>query len=573
VTPPVAPFSIQVTQEFVPGASPAWHHHVFVKLYTSVLDTEFFRVISDRDWKTLCVIALHMNRHGQCYPSRNHIATVLHVDPSTASTRIQSLLAFRWHNAPLIWAVRERLPDGKLGRQHYTVLSAAPMGMGQPPGSPLDGNEPEPSVASPFAVEIDRQFIPGESPTWKHEIFVKLYTSALQSGFFAAISDRDWKTLCVIALHMNLDGQCYPTIAQIAYHLRVDYGTASKRVRSLLAFRWHGHPLICPHRPRDSQGRWSSQVYTILPLSLFGMGREPRNSDRIPALWSRFTSGRKPNLARNHQWSIIQRGATQRGATQCGKPQRVSKKNQIMNKNQKDKKNQRSNKPAAADARVREGELNLSSSNLPPSPAVEPHPTPGVLVTVPSHSQDPVKDAMPEPLLRPSEPPAPTIPGWTPADETALAAYEVSDADRTGTFAAPDPLMRWLCAALGRVQVNAADYRAVHEGWALLDYDALAVRQVAQTVLARFQPAYAGQRIQSCRYFLPAWQEAAACRQPVATPGTALAPRRTSHSSLTPRERNHQAALRVLAEMATEEATIEVSCRPSDSSDPGGESS
>jgi hypothetical protein len=153
-----------------------------------------------------------------------------------------------------------------------------------------------------------------------------------------------------------------------------------------------------------------------------------------------------------------------------------------------------------------------------------------------------------------------------------LAAYEVSDADRTGTLAVPDPLMRWFCAALGRVQVNAADYRAVHEGWVLLDYDALAVRQVAQTVLNHFQPVYTGQRIRSCRYFLPAWQEAAARRQPVDTPGTALAPRGTSHSSLTPRERNHQAALRVLAEMATEEATIEVSCRPSDA-DPGGGSS
>jgi len=162
-----------------------------------------------------------------------------------------------------------------------------------------------------------------------------------------------------------------------------------------------------------------------------------------------------------------------------------------------------------------------------------------------------------------------TVPGWTPADESALQAFRVSDVDRSGAFAVPDPLMRWLCAALGKVQANATDYRAVHEGWAALQYDALAVRAVAQQVLEHFQPAYPGHRIQSCRYFLPAWHESAErqAQRPHPRPsptGTSAAP-----LGLTPRERNHRAALQVLAEMAAEDATVVVYPHPNGAPEPG----
>ena len=127
MTPP--PFTVNIAQSFEMGTV-AWQQQVFVKLYTVALATGFFAHISDRDWKTLCVLALHMDAQGQCYPSRDAIARALGVNKSTASDRIQHLLDFRWQDQPLVQATRERQPDGTLGRQVYTILPIAPFGFG-----------------------------------------------------------------------------------------------------------------------------------------------------------------------------------------------------------------------------------------------------------------------------------------------------------------------------------------------------------------------------------------------------------------------------------------------------------
>ena len=127
LTPP--PFTVNIAQALEMGTVD-WQQQVFVKLYTGALATGFFAQISDRDWKTLCVLALHMDAQGQCYPSRDAIARALGVNKSTASDRIQSLLAFRWQGQPIVQATRGRQSDGTLGRQVYTILPIAPFGFG-----------------------------------------------------------------------------------------------------------------------------------------------------------------------------------------------------------------------------------------------------------------------------------------------------------------------------------------------------------------------------------------------------------------------------------------------------------
>lgn len=128
---------------------------------------------------------------------------------------------------------------------------------------------------SPFTVEVQNQYDPTESQ-WDHQIFIKLYTAALASGFLSAISDRDWKTLCVIALHMDAEGQCYPSLMTIAGALGVNKSTASDRVRSLLRFRWNDKPLIRATRLRRADGTLAGQIYTILPLTPLRFGSKGR---------------------------------------------------------------------------------------------------------------------------------------------------------------------------------------------------------------------------------------------------------------------------------------------------------
>ena len=124
-------------------------------------------------------------------------------------------------------------------------------------------------------------------------LFVKLYMAALETGFLAAISDRDWRTLCVLALHMDAEGQCYPALTTLARELGVNLSTASQRVQSLLAFRWHGQPIVRAERARRPNGTWGGQVYTVAPAAPLRFGRGASSepvSDSGPAAES-FNSG------------------------------------------------------------------------------------------------------------------------------------------------------------------------------------------------------------------------------------------------------------------------------------------
>ena len=46
------------------------------------------------------------------------------------------------------------------------------------------------SHTTPFTVEIHHSYNP-LNKQWHNDIFIKLYTAALNSGFLAALSDRD----------------------------------------------------------------------------------------------------------------------------------------------------------------------------------------------------------------------------------------------------------------------------------------------------------------------------------------------------------------------------------------------
>lgn len=104
----------------------------------------------------------------------------------------------------------------------------------------------------------------GKSET---HIFVKMYVSAVRTGFVADLGARNWTTLCVIASFMNEKGECYPTQEQIARGLGVSRQTANKYIAELIAYRWQGKPVIIAIKDRDEQGRWENTRYTVLPVS------------------------------------------------------------------------------------------------------------------------------------------------------------------------------------------------------------------------------------------------------------------------------------------------------------------
>jgi hypothetical protein len=123
------------------------------------------------------------------------------------------------------------------------------------------------------AIEIQKE-LDVFSKKWEDRIFVKLYVAARTSGLLAAMSDRDWKTLCTLATFMDKHGRCYPSQAGLARALGINRGTANERVRSLAQFRFQGKPvlLIDKHNRKTKNGtRFASNRYTILPVTKLGI--------------------------------------------------------------------------------------------------------------------------------------------------------------------------------------------------------------------------------------------------------------------------------------------------------------
>ena len=106
--------------------------------------------------------------------------------------------------------------------------------------------------------------------------FVKLYVAARRSGLLAAISDRDWKTLCTLATYMDAEGYCFPSQAALARAMGCSRQMANERIRNLAAFRFQGQAvLLVVKGQRSAQGTWSHNGYRVLPLSRLRIYDQP----------------------------------------------------------------------------------------------------------------------------------------------------------------------------------------------------------------------------------------------------------------------------------------------------------
>ena len=117
-----------------------------------------------------------------------------------------------------------------------------------------------------MTIQIEKEFDVLEKK-WDERVFVKLYVAARTSGLLAAISDRDWKTLCTLATFMDKDGRCFPSQAEIARALKINRTTANERVRSLAEFRFAGKPVLLVNKVASRHGRFGRNDYTILPIT------------------------------------------------------------------------------------------------------------------------------------------------------------------------------------------------------------------------------------------------------------------------------------------------------------------
>ena len=104
-----------------------------------------------------------------------------------------------------------------------------------------------------------------------------MYFDARDSGLLAALPDELWKTLCCLATYMDENGNCYPSQARLASDLGIRREHMNKRIKRLLAFRFHGEPVITMTKSRESKrggSRWANNVYRLRPITGLAMFAE-----------------------------------------------------------------------------------------------------------------------------------------------------------------------------------------------------------------------------------------------------------------------------------------------------------
>ncbi len=156
-----------------------------------------------------------------------------------------------------------------------------------------------PTIAPERLVSIESQsefdLFTGER---QERLFLKLYVAARTSGLMAAISDRDWKTLCVLATYMDATGFCFPSQAELARAIGCSRQMVSERVNSLARFRFQGQPvLVIANEKHKVNGRFSHNGYRVLPLaslSIFDGDGESGTTERKKQ-GPKSTVSRKPD--------------------------------------------------------------------------------------------------------------------------------------------------------------------------------------------------------------------------------------------------------------------------------------
>ncbi|MBM7600491.1 hypothetical protein JOC34_002882 [Virgibacillus halotolerans] len=95
---------------------------IFVKMYVDAVKAGLIADLGADNWQTLCVIASHMDKDSECFPTHAQIAKGLGVRRETATRRVKKLADYRWNGRPLIVSEKGRTEKGTWDNTRYTIL-------------------------------------------------------------------------------------------------------------------------------------------------------------------------------------------------------------------------------------------------------------------------------------------------------------------------------------------------------------------------------------------------------------------------------------------------------------------
>jgi hypothetical protein len=95
---------------------------IFVKFHVEAVRSGLLRELNPRLWATLSVIATHIDKNGECWPTQERIAYLLGVNRTTAGKNVRDLLAFTFEGKPVLTARKVRTNEGSFDNTVYKVL-------------------------------------------------------------------------------------------------------------------------------------------------------------------------------------------------------------------------------------------------------------------------------------------------------------------------------------------------------------------------------------------------------------------------------------------------------------------
>ena len=147
--------------------------------------------------------------------------------------------------------------------------------------SPSPNRKRKPLLTVEFQTELDVA-----TGNRERRMFVKMYFDARDSGLLAALPDDLWKTLCCLATYIDEDGNCYPSQAVVGEALGIGRQHINYRIKRLLAFRFHGEPILSVTKSRRAErggSRWANNVYRLRPitgLAMFDVGNNDATEEK-----------------------------------------------------------------------------------------------------------------------------------------------------------------------------------------------------------------------------------------------------------------------------------------------------
>jgi hypothetical protein len=119
-----------VTVEFqteIDVATGSREKRMFVKMYFDARDSGLLAALPDDLWKTLCCLATYVDENGNCYPSQAGLGEALGISRQHINYRIKRLLAFRFHNEPILTLTKSRRTERGGSRWANNVYRLRPI--------------------------------------------------------------------------------------------------------------------------------------------------------------------------------------------------------------------------------------------------------------------------------------------------------------------------------------------------------------------------------------------------------------------------------------------------------------